>query len=265
MIIDFHTHAFPDNLAPRAIEILKSNCNNSPNYTDGTLKDTKEKMKLWGIDKFVVLNIATNEKQQKKVNDFAISNNGGNCIMFGSVHPFSPEAIEELDRIKAAGLKGIKLHSEYQKFDALDKRVYPVYDKIRSLNLPVVFHGGTDVAYQNTPVRCSPEAVNILSKEFNGLKIIMAHLGGYKEYSQTLQYLTGKEIYLDTSVCDTYFLREQSESLIQKHGEDYLVFGSDCPWTQVDKSVKFIESLKIPDSKKEKIFHKNAQYLLSMN
>lgn len=264
MIIDFHTHIFPDHIAPKAMEVLKKNSNDCLSFTQATLSDTELKMEQWGIEKYVVLNIATNIKQQKNVNDFAIANNTKKCIMFGSVHPFAPDALQELDRIKAAGLKGVKLHSEYQNFNADDKNVFQIYEKIKQLNLLLVLHGGTDVAYQNSPVRCSPKAVRKIADNFKDLKIIMAHLGGYKETQSTLQYLAKREIYLDTSVADIYFTRENAEKIIKEHGEDFLLFGSDCPWADVGQSVKFIDSLNIPSSKKEALFYKNAKFLLNI-
>jgi len=264
MVIDFHTHAFPDRIAKKAMETLTIKSGNVPSFTDGTISDTKVKMKQWGIDKFVVCNIATNTKQQTNVNNFAIENNSSDCIMFGSVHPFSPDALSELDRIKGAGLKGVKLHSEYQNFYADDKNVFPIYEKIRDLGLVMVLHGGTDIGYLDTPVKCTPKSVKTVSDNFKGLKIVMAHLGGYKETTETLEYLCGKDIYLDTSVADLYFSRENAQKIISKHGENYLLFGSDCPWDDSGKSYRFIESLNISSQKKDCIFYKNAKFLLGI-
>jgi predicted TIM-barrel fold metal-dependent hydrolase len=264
MTIDFHTHAFPDHLAQRAMKILIEASGNIPAYTDGTIGGTENKMRACGVDKFVVLNIATNAKQQTNVNNFAINNNGKNCIMFGSVYPFAPDALSELDRIKAAGLKGVKMHSEYQDFFADDERVFPIYDKIRELGLILVFHGGTDIGYLNSPVKCSPQAVRKVADNFKGLKLVTAHLGGFRETESTLKLLCGRDIYLDTSVADVFFTRENAEKLINAHGEDYLIFGSDCPWGDPGKAIKFIDSLKIASSKKEAIFYKNAEFLLNI-
>lgn len=264
MIIDFHTHIFPDRIAQRAMDTLKSQNPESLTYTDATLSDTQLKMKKWGIDKYVCLNISTNIKQQSNVNTFAIENNSADCIMFGSVHPYSPDVLEELDRIKAAGLKGIKLHCEYQSFDLCDKRAMPMYEKAMELGLITVLHGGTDIAYQDTPVRCPPQEVKKLKKIFKNLTIVMAHLGGYKETQSTLEHIAGSDIYLDTSIANVLFTRENAQKVISLHGEDYLLFGSDCPWANAADNVKFIDGLKIPQSKKDALFYKNAAYLLKI-
>ena len=72
MIIDFHTHAFPDFLAPRAIKSLAA-VSKYPPQLNGTVAELKVSMKRAGIDYSVVLNIATNAKQTQHVNDFAIN------------------------------------------------------------------------------------------------------------------------------------------------------------------------------------------------
>lgn len=37
MIIDFHTHIFPDKIAARTIFLLKEQAHNIPAYTNGTI------------------------------------------------------------------------------------------------------------------------------------------------------------------------------------------------------------------------------------
>ncbi|NLK17259.1 MAG: amidohydrolase family protein [Clostridiales bacterium] len=265
MIIDFHTHCFPDRIAQRAIEQLKAESPGLENHTDGTLSDTFSKMEEWGVSKFVVQNIATNPRQQTNVNNFAIENDGGRCVMFGSVHPKAENALEELERIKEGGLKGVKLHCEYQEFFVDDPAMFPIYDAIRELGLILMFHGGTDIAFEGGLVRCAPARVAKVAGSFPGIKMVVAHLGGYREYGQTIEHLIGKPIYFDTSTAECFFDRGQAERLIKLHGEEYLLFGSDCPWADAGEAARFIDSLDIPSSRKDAILYKNALYLLGEN
>ena len=86
MLIDFHTHCFPDKIASKAIEKLSFVSGGLTPYTDGTVAGLKESMKKCGVDVSVVLNIATNAHQQTAVNDFAASiNNKKDIFSFGSV------------------------------------------------------------------------------------------------------------------------------------------------------------------------------------
>ena len=117
MIIDFHTHAFPDFLAPRAIPTLAENSGLTP-YHDGTAAGLIARMDKSGIDRSVVLNIATNAHQELSVNRFAVSLlENERLIPFGSVFPGSDTWEQTLDFLAKNGIRGIKLHPDFQQFD----------------------------------------------------------------------------------------------------------------------------------------------------
>ena len=93
MIIDFHTHVFPDKISKRAIHSLEDNIvkiqgENFPARTDGSLGELLKTMKEDNVDYSVVLPIATTVTQSTSINKFAAEINGHNGIIsFGSVHP----------------------------------------------------------------------------------------------------------------------------------------------------------------------------------
>ena len=127
MIIDFHVHTFPDKIAPKAVGKLAVISGITP-FTDGTVGDTIAKMDVIGIDVSVCLNIATRPGQERTINDTAarlFTESGGRLVGFGSVHPDSPDAVEELSRCKEIGLKGIKLHPDYEGFMVDDAKLWP--------------------------------------------------------------------------------------------------------------------------------------------
>ena len=147
MLIDFHTHCFPDALAERAIEKLSFVGGGLEPYTNGTVTDLRRAMREHGVDISVVLNIATNPRQQKNVNDFAAAIHGEDLVAFGSVYPDAPNAMDELDRIHQLGLRGVKLHPDYQGFSVDDPKYKPLYRKISSLGLITLFHAGHDIGF----------------------------------------------------------------------------------------------------------------------
>ena len=113
MCIDFHTHSFPDALAPRAMAALE--LNNAgvmalSAHTDGTAGDAERLLRSVGIDLAVVCNIATNAKQESKVNGYTLSLLENNFFApLGSIHPDSENKEAELDRLLAAGIKDIRV------------------------------------------------------------------------------------------------------------------------------------------------------------
>ena len=111
MIIDFHTHIYPDKIAEKTINTLMNSAPDVKVYTKGTLGALLESMENAGIDKSVILPVATRKGQFDTINKFALSinNNYTNLISFGGIHPDDDEPEEKLKFLKENGFKGIKI------------------------------------------------------------------------------------------------------------------------------------------------------------
>lgn len=262
-IIDFHTHAFPDRIAAGALEALSKTSGSVVPQFDGTAGGLTAYAEENGIDHCVVLNIATNEKQQRNVNDFAISVNKGRIISFGSVYPYSESAFEELDRIKAMGLKGIKLHPDYQEFFVDDERLFPLYSHIAKLGLITVFHAGHDIGIFE-PVHCSPERLAAILPYFGGVPVVAAHFGGYLQWYAVEEYLIGRDVYLDTAYSYSKMPYLHAKRIVEKHGADKILLGSDLPWCNTVDEIKFVDALGLSDTNRAKVLYENAARLLKI-
>ncbi len=264
MIIDFHTHAFPKKISDSAIATLSSSCGNTAPQHTGTIESLVEKIKNCGCDKAVVLNIATNPKQQKNVNNYAISLlSNPDVIPFGSIHPDSDEAIDELHRLKEAGIKGIKLHPNYQNFFVDEERLFPIYEKAANLGLITVFHAGVDIGIPD-PLYCTPQRLINILPIFKDTPVVAAHMGGYLLWKDVLNTLAGSKIYLDTSYSYSHLPPKWAKEIIKKHGADKILFGSDMPWSNTCDEIRFIESLGLSENETEQIFYKNAIDILKI-
>ncbi len=264
MVIDFHTHAFPDRIAKRAVEGLSFASGGMVPQTDGTLLGLKTEMDADGVDISVVLGIATNPAQQKNLNDFAAEINKQECFVgFGSIHPDAEDALCELERIKALGLKGVKLHPEYQKFFADDERMKPIYKKISQLGLITVFHAGHDIGF-NEPFHCMPKNLENALKWFDS-PVIAAHWGGSGCAKEVVKHLCGKEnLWFDVSFGYGTMPKMFAQEIVDEQTPDRLLFGSDMPWHRPKWEVRLLESLDISREDKEKIYYKNAIKLLGI-
>lgn len=262
MLIDFHTHAFPDKISKKAIDKLSFASGGLIPQTDGTVTSLKHEMARDGVDISVVLSIATNPAQQTNVNDFAIRINSENSFFaFGSVHPDAENALDELERIKAMGLKGVKLHPEYQGFYADDEKMKPIYKKISALGLITVFHAGQDYGYA-PPYRCMP--VHLLGAlKWLDSPVIAAHWGGAGCGAEVIEMLCGTDIWFDTSFGYGNMPKAVAQRILDKHTPDKLLFGSDMPWHRPCWEKCLIESLDLSQEDKEKIYFKNALSLLN--
>ncbi len=260
MRIDFHTHCFPDKIAARAIESLSRSAALYP-VTDGTVSGLLSVMEQDGIDKSVVLSIATNAHQQTSVNDFAAAIQSDKICAFGSVFPDAPDALEEIERIHALGLGGIKLHPEYQQFYVDDEKMKPIYKKISSLGLTLVFHAGVDNGYP-PPYHCMPENLR-RALSWIDTPVVAAHWGGQCCAPEVLDKLCGIEhLYMDTAYGYGTVVLCMLEKIIEKHGADKILFASDAPWNRPSQDEYVIECLRLSEEEKEMIYYKNALRLL---
>lgn len=264
MIIDFHVHAFPDALAAKALPLL-SKCSGGvkPNY-DATISGLESYLAKNNVDYAVVLNIATNPHQERKVNDFAISLlEKKNIIPFGSVHPDSPNALSELERLEKAGIRGVKLHPDYQHFFVDDEKMFPIYKKIAELGFITVFHAGVDIGYPK-PVHCTPERLLRVLDLFDDAPVVAAHFGGWLLWDSVLEDLCGTKVYLDTAFSSGKMPPDYAKELIKAHGADKVLLGSDMPWSDTLDEVRFVQSLDLSAEDEEKILSNNAKRLLNI-
>jgi len=263
MLIDFHTHAFPDAIAGKAIDKLSHASGGLEPHTAGTVASLKARLQADQVDRAVVLSIATNPGQQTKVNDFAASIDQDPALTaFGSVHPDSPEALEELERIKAMGLKGVKLHPNYQDFAADEERMIPIYRKISSLGLITLFHAGWDYGFP-PPYGGTPDKLRVALRYLD-TPVVAAHWGGVNCCEQVLEYLCGTPVYLDTSFGYAMLPRYYALKILEKHGTDRVLFGTDTPWHTAPMELRLLGSLGLTEAEMEAITHKNAERLIGV-
>lgn len=266
MIIDFHTHAFPDKLAEKAIPRLAEQGNVVP-FCDGTVGGLLKKSEEDGVDICVVHSIATKKEQETNVNNFAISLlENDKIIPFGSVFPGSETALYEIERLHSAGVKGIKLHPEYQNFYIDDECVYEIYKKCASLSMVIEVHAGGDVAFA-PPVHATPERIEKISSMFPDTVFVFAHMGGYDMWDKFSRCVRRHEnMYIDTSMTDTVAKLEVKTALkiIDNVGVDRVLFGSDMPWARQCVSIEKVLSFGLSSQENRMIFCDNAKRLLGL-
>jgi len=257
MYFDTHIHYFPDFLAPKAMENLIRTCS-LPHYSDGTYRDSLKKLKKWGCLGAAALHIATNPHQQVSVNNFAAETQKENLLCFGSVHPDAPDALLELRRIGDMGLRGIKFHPDYQDFYVHDKKMFPIYEEITRLGLPVAFHTGRD-PYSPQDVHCMPERLREVADYFPDMRIIAAHMGGSYMPKDSAKYLAGKKnIWFDTAVISEFLTSQSFEELTRIVGIDRVFYATDCPWSSKTLITDIIENTNLSSDEKKRIYYQNA-------
>ena len=264
MIIDFHTHAFPDTLAARAVGTLLNNIDEefTPS-TDGTVSGLLKQMDVSGINISVVQPVITKPTQFKNLNLWAAGIRSDRLTPFGGIFPHTDDYKRDIDYIVSLGLKGLKFHCEFQNFVIDDPKMFPIYDYALSRGLIILHHAGADPAF-DPPFKSSPQRFANIVDAMKGGVIVAAHIGGYMEWDDVERYLVGKNIYLDTAVGLEFIPPEQFLRMVNNHGADKILFASDTPWSDAKAEIERLKALPLSEQDKNKILSGNAKRLLGL-
>lgn len=265
MIIDFHTHIFPEKIVARTIETLEQRAGIKAS-TDGTLNGLLSSMDAAGIDMSVILPVVTKPSQFKTINEFAKSVNdtyGDRLISFGGIHPDSEDYKTELDVIKALGLPGIKLHPDYQGVMIDDPRYMNIIEYADSLDLIILTHAGVDIGLPE-PVHCTPDRMRRVIDDIKPKKMVVAHYGGYDCWEQVYEYLAGEDVYLDTAFTLDYIGEDMFYKILDKHDSKKILFASDSPWSDAKRGIELMKRMPLKENVLEDILSGNAKRLLEI-
>lgn len=260
-IIDFHTHAFPDELAARAIPFLEEEGNIKAKL-DGTVSNLLRSMDRAGIERSVICSIATRPQQFRAILDWSLSIRSARLIPLPSVHPQSEHLADEIRQIAEAGFPGIKLHPYYQKFALDEERLAPLYEALIRHNLLAVMHTGFDIAFPRDPL-CDPSRICKVMERFPALKLITTHLGAWDHWAESRRLLIGRPIYMEISFALDFLDREDARQMLTSHPPDYLLFGSDSPWADQNAALELLRGLDLAPELLAKITSGNAARLLA--
>ncbi len=286
MIIDIHTHSFPEAISARVLDML-SHSSNAPYYLDGTNADLARSMQQFGVDYSVLVPIATNAEQYRTINKVAEATNAHwqetGILSFGSLHPDNENYKEILRDLVNRGFKGIKLHPVYQDTCIDDIRFLRIMDYASELGLIILVHGVYDIGFPGVD-SASPTRIHNLLKQIVPDKLILAHMGGWGDWDTVEAYLLDYPIYLDMSFSLTpigtvaewpdgkspwegipqYLSPERFCRMVRHLGADRVLFGSDSPWTSQGASIQALKKSGLNEDELALVFYQNAATLLGI-
>jgi len=260
-IIDFHAHAFPDHVAARAIPYLEEEGDVKAIH-DGKVDSLLNLMNQNNVEKSVICSIATRPSQFDAILSWSKHIRSERIIPFPSFHPTDRELLPHIDRIKAEGFKGIKMHPYYQQFFLDDPKLYPAYEKISDLGLILIMHTGFDIAFPRIR-RCDPQQILNVVTQFPDLKIVTTHLGAWQQWDEVEEFLAGRKIYMDISYTLDQINPQTARRIILKHPREFILFATDGPWSGVEYTYKHLQALDLGREREELILYKNGRDLLA--
>lgn len=269
MVIDFHTHIFPNKIAQATINALSQGASIKP-HSDGAISGLLSQMEESGVDISVNLPVLTRASQFDSILNFGAELNkksyvGPRVISFAGIHPDTEDYEGALHKIKELGFLGIKLHPDYQGTFFDDERYIRILSIAKRLDLITVTHAGLDSAFIGQPIKCTPLRVLKVLDALGGYdKLVLAHLGGIALYDDVFKDLAGQSVYFDTAYVLPYTSKNDFLSLLDKHGADRILFATDSPWQNQKNMLEIIKSYGLDKDTLDKILYKNAKGLLNL-
>ena len=261
-IIDIHAHVYPEKIAIKAAQSI-GRFYEIDMALDGTLNTYLSVSDKAGISLSVVHSAAVTWERVANINDFiasCVDAHPGRLIGYGTAHPDHPEAEKEMDRMMILGLKGIKLHPDFQHFNLDDPASVRLFAMMAERDLPAIIHTG-DTRYPYS----EPERMARVLDAVPSLRVICAHMGGWSRWHDAWKVLAGREqVWVDCSSSLYAMTPEDAVSVMHHYGMDRVLFGVDYPMWYPDIEIGRVEALPLTEEEKEMVYYKNARAFLGL-
>ncbi len=282
MIIDFHTHTFPDKIAEKVVQNLAKVSCTMP-FTDGSQRGLLSSMTKSGVDYSITLPVMTSPEQVDKIHNGIIDNmealTAAGIIPFGGMHPEHDHMRQEMIRLRDAGIKGVKIHPAYQKKDLNHPSMMKIIDIASDLGLIIITHAGIDIGIYDHDYASISHVLEILD-QIQPQRFVLAHMGGWGCWEAVENHLAGAPVYFDTAFSvgpivplpghekapylDTNLTVEAFARLCHKHGTDKILFATDSPWQDQSDTISLIRSAPLSSHDMDRILYQNAAGLLQL-
>lgn len=258
--IDTHAHIYPDAIAARAARSI-GEFYQLDIEASGRLDTLLQRGQQAGIVKHLVHSVGVTPDRVARINDYLMSTAAtypDRLIGFGTLHPEMDDVRAEAERIRAGGLRGVKLHPDFQHFYLDGDRAIEMFRILAEMNLPVLVHTGDKRYPYSEPARMAR-----VLKAVPELKAICAHLGGWSVWSEAWKELADlPNAWVDTSSSLYALTPEDAAAIIRRYDGTHVFFGTDYPmWDPVEERARF-DALPLTETERENIAHRNFETFL---
>jgi predicted TIM-barrel fold metal-dependent hydrolase len=265
LILDFHTHIYPEWVAAKILPAAKRKLKVEVPGS-GAPEDLRRMMQAAGIAGSVLLPLAKGREDVSSLNDWilSVSRENRELTAFGAVHPFMPNLEAELDRLAARGVKGVKMMPLLQEVYPDDPRCGRLFEALIEKKMILVAHAGRD-PLDRPEVFGTPDRFARTIECYPELRLVLAHLGGLRMWDDVRRYLlsAGENVYFDTAYVSFYMGPEEMGELIRDIGPQRVIFGSDYPWEEPGRAAEIIRGLGLSATEEQAVLGKNAAMLLN--
>lgn len=248
---DIHTHAFHAKIAAKVVRQLESHYHIPPIGT-GELDDLLPRLSRAGISHACIHSAATAPDQVIPANRWAATlGRQPGIIPFGTMHPDYPGLEEELTFLQRRGIRGIKLHPDFQGFRLDDPKLLPLFDAMQD-HFTLMVHIGDNLPPRENP--SCPWKIAAIRRAFPRLQIIAAHFGGFRHWPHVLEAMHDSRIYIDTSSSLFTIPQPWLETIFRAYPHPYILFGSDYPLFDPAEEIRRLQfRLRLSDNRLEEL------------
>ena len=225
---------------------------------ENTPTEIVKDLNKYGITKVGISSLTgSNTREQNDLVYRAMQEYPGVIKGYAFINPKAPDAIDEVDRcLGDYKMDGVKFHSwKHGYYPDNTPALNDIFNEIAKYGVHVQMHVGT--APFSTPYTWVEYA-----RKFPNIDFLFTHIGYYEFGLSTIEAVKElKNVWVETSgQFDVEVLTKSIDIL----GPERVCFGTDWPYKPVNIELDKFYELKIPESKLEYIFYKNAEYLWRM-
>lgn len=261
-LINSHCHIYPEKIADKAVIGIRDFYDLDMSL-NGKLDDLLRDGNQVGVTHYLVHSVATTPKQVKSINEFiaeAVNTHSDLFTGFGTLHPDSEDIQGDFDHLIELGLKGVKLHPDFQQFAMNEERAYKIGEVVSAGNVPMLVHCG-DFRYNYS----NPEQIKPFLDKFPDITFIGAHFAGWSMWEDATEKLAGiPNLYVDLSSSLYALSPETALNLIHAYGADRVLWGSDYPMWDSKSEMEYFNKIDLTDEERELIMYKNASKILGL-
>ena len=261
-VINAHCHIYPEKIASKAVKGIRDFYDLDMSL-NGKLDDLIRDGSAVGVTHYLVHSVATTPKQVKSINEFiaeSVNTHPDLFTGFGTLHPDSEDIQGDFDYLIELGLKGVKLHPDFQQFAMDEERAFRIGEVVREGKVPMLVHCG-DFRYNYS----NPKQIKAFLDKFPDIRFIGAHFAGWSVWEEATEMLSDYEnIYVDLSSSLYALSPETALKLIHAYGSDRVLWGSDYPMWESVSEMEYFNKIDLTEEERSQILYENAAKLLKI-
>ena len=282
MIVDCHCHAFTEQVVRNVVSRTALVAELKLDPYAGRRADARilsESAAVHGIDRCLLLPTAAAQGvREENDRSIAVASSYPRLRTVATLHPRMEGLAAEMERMLARGIAGFKFSSFSQRFDILSEeaeRMFTVLENAaasgKALAVVLDTFNRADVHFgAKTEHITTPGKLHAVAARHPALSFLAAHMGGLAADFDLIRrdLKPAPNLCLDTSNAAHVLAEGQFVELLQRHGADHILFGTDWPWfdhgSEMARIDTLLDSAGFNQTQKEAVFGGNAARLFSL-